>query len=424
MGILLKVLAYGAVGMILLFLNFVFIARIRAEFREDIPADPIIGPFRIIGRQADDKTGEVMAELLVARVDSLGDEITTTFHSLTKLLPKTGVGAARSRRSSINEPEEQPVTNQMRLNVLEPPADVRLSVAGVEVGGFIPWLQRYAVADRMLHVSVNYQKDKIIAAATTSSSRRSIWLELPSDESELKTPNADAIENAPLDVVTELAYALQKQKFEVIYPSLRPLDLHQFRNLLALLRKAAQLNQRTAAQQATESDYEAILAEIDKFLVHPEIAQWPSFLELAGQVAERAGRFGRATAFLTSAKNFAETKQEKALLDQRISEVLGAKQAHLAEGNEELLRTVRTLGLDKSIAVKRRPRVAVLGMPPPMPAAVSYPVIGQYSVPKNSAIATHTLRVLDVVKRLAPNADLAIVSLDLPAVDNGAFSSE
>jgi hypothetical protein len=456
MSVLVKFLAYGVVGMILAFLNVIFISRIVAEFRDDIPPDPIIGPFRIIGKKADDQAGVVMAQLLVARVDSLGTEIATTIKYLTEGLPKTSgprkAPAARNAQS-MDKPEEQRVTQQMHLGVIDAPSDVRLSVAGVEVGGILPWVQRYLVAGRMLNVSVQYQKDKVVVAATTTSSSRSIWMELkprgtlhgiveevsdPSAEEEDDTAEGASATAAPatakpapvvrnpvydLDVITDLAYALQKQKFETLYPQLRTLDRGQFRDFLDLLGRAAALNQRTAAQVATESDYQAVLTEIERFLARPDLGEWPSMLELAGQVAERAGRFKKGIGYYESAKEFATSGKTKSILDERITEARRAQLARTTEGDREIARIARAFALETGMPVMRKPVVAVVGLPPPPSSMLHYRIIGDHAPAVKTTISEHTWRAMSVVHDLAPEAQLAVVTMRLSDPFTGEFST-
>lgn len=173
----------------------------------------------------------------------------------------------------------------MQTKLLEP-ADIKVSVAGVEVGQVLPWLQRQLVNRRTV-VFTLYQKKQGVhvtgALTPMGLSEDSLALDVGIDGTE---------ELVPLDrVVERMAYAITRRRLAGD-PNNRVevLDDREFQSLVEILQETARLNVQVARSSTTGS---ATLASFQELLKRATVLadgvdKWHQLNNLTASIAESA----------------------------------------------------------------------------------------------------------------------------------------
>src|SRR5215470_7407964 len=223
MEVIIRVLGYVGVGVILLFLNITFVRTVVNALR---PSDFVIVPIKLIGMEdKDGAAGVAFAQLLHAKLRVIHADLSDAQDVLAhppKLpevakLPEVGQDGLIPIVPLIQSEKLQAPTTLLPL-----PA-VRLSVAGVEVGGLIPWIQGWLIQKHTLTFSIQFvDSDRAVIAgsvdALTGGQRGAIWLETRGSRD---------------TIISQLAYAvLHKQLAEARGSHVGSLERAEFEQLL------------------------------------------------------------------------------------------------------------------------------------------------------------------------------------------------
>ena len=134
----------------------------------------VIAPFRIAesGDAKDGSRGEALARMLRASLEKIEGDLAVSQQTLVdstasgaRADPAPSVPAAESI-TSIAPPLFVAQRAGLQTRLLEP-AQVKLAVAGVDVGVIIPWLQRTLTSRRTLELTY-YQKSKSVVVVSGS----------------------------------------------------------------------------------------------------------------------------------------------------------------------------------------------------------------------------------------------------------------
>jgi hypothetical protein len=214
---------------------------------------------------------------------------------------------------------------------LDPP-NLNVSVGGVEVGGFFPWLQRAIVKERTLRLSVYREGDKAVIAGDLApflrSDNNSLWIE--------------TAKGTPDEIASSIAYELIYRKLSKDSNSqLRALESSEFRSLLAILFELAELNQKAIMGRAVKDRYADLLFRIEKIALR--VPEWSELITLTAKVAESAENNERAIFYyqqsleLIKKKKSSATASEETQIAKKI-ETLAAKTSVPSNQNESTFR--------------------------------------------------------------------------------------
>jgi hypothetical protein len=141
-------------------------------YREFVGAGSIvIEPFTIVGEDGKEDTerGKALAQALQGRLQTLVSELRQAEDQLAQgsaasetlpgadVPPRAVPGGVTGAQIPASNPLISPRLNSLKTGLFES-IDFKLSVAGLEVGGMMPWLQRRVFSRRTLHFAVFMQK--------------------------------------------------------------------------------------------------------------------------------------------------------------------------------------------------------------------------------------------------------------------------
>jgi Thermolysin metallopeptidase, alpha-helical domain len=183
------------------------------------------------------------------------------------------------------------------------PAEMKISVGGVDVGGVIPWLQRHLVTRRTLQLTY-YETDH---SAIVSGSLDALGVSNGALRVEVKTeagkaPNLDYVAGA-------VAMEIERRRF-ALDPSNRVEVLNgaEFGTLIETLIETAHLNDQTALGRPAGPQFVALLNKIEPLA--SDVRDWDQLQLLVGSIAASADLPERALPHLKEARD-ALTEQAK-----------------------------------------------------------------------------------------------------------------
>ena len=263
----------------------------------------VIAPFRIAesGDAKDGSRGEALARMLRASLEKIEHDLAVSQQTLVdsaaagaSASPAPAAPAAESI-TSIAPPLFVAQRAGLQTRLLEP-AQVKLAVAGVDVGVIIPWLQRTLTSRRTLALTY-YQKSKSVVVV--SGSLHSMGLEDESLRLEVPIESGGA---ADLDLVAwTVATEIERRRL-ARDPTNRVdlLNTAEFGELVAVLNDTARLNLQAARGRAKPEQFAALLGRIDRLA--GEVPHWHQLQLLAASIAESARLPDRAVTFLRNAE--------------------------------------------------------------------------------------------------------------------------
>src|SRR5215510_897276 len=202
-----KIAFYGGVGIILIAAICWYVSSLYAALTGK--GEVVIAPFEVIRMNGElDKTrGVALAHMLQAQLREIERDIET---AQTQLMGQPPQGrAAPLEEGAIQLAGALPFTRipipavliqgvGLHTKLLDP-AEVKVSVAGVEVGGVFSWLQRQLVNQRTVIFTVYEKKQSVRVAGTLQA------LNLKNDALTLDVKAEEGEDSVPLDRVIESA---------------------------------------------------------------------------------------------------------------------------------------------------------------------------------------------------------------------------
>jgi Thermolysin metallopeptidase, alpha-helical domain len=296
----------------------------------------VIAPFEIVlpNGTVDRSIGVALAHGLQAKLGEIETGIALAQKQLVRKPPESRA-AVEPRVAQLPAlappvPNIQPVLVQgvgLRTKLLDP-ADIKVSVAGVEVGQVVPWLQRQLAVQRTVVFTV-YQKKQAVSVTGSLGAmglqNDALVLEVKADPSE---------QEVPLDrVVEQMAYEITRLRLAADPENhLEALDGGEFQTLVGVLRETARLNLKVENGRTAPVAFQELLQTASRLA--ESVDGWYQLDNLAASIAESAKDWDAALKFykrtrsaLPETTKFAELR---AAIDGKIAEVDGKRTVEAA----------------------------------------------------------------------------------------------
>ena len=284
-----KLAVYLTLGVGLLACNLWFLT---SAYRTVTGGDLVVAPLTVTGGSGDTEiAGKTLAGMIVSSFQKLEWDL------------RQSQAAFRQQSTAENEDARQkgegssavgpgvgiatgvlgvPKTAILNARLFEP-TNIDVKVAGVDVGGLLPRIQRWFVADRTLAFSVSWNgKDAIVAGnidALGVDKAKPIWL---------------VVHNATADSVAEaIALALVQRQWAKDSPEFGELRDDEFGQLVHSINDVVQINRRVVTYNAPAKDeFANVLPSIDPLA--DRVRGWHELTYFVASIAEGAARYDRA----------------------------------------------------------------------------------------------------------------------------------
>jgi hypothetical protein len=331
----LRVLFYMVIGFMLVVVIGWYV---RSVYKSFFSSELVIAPFQVIGqKEGNEQLSAALADMLQARLTQIQYDLKT---SQDQLLPAPVVAddpqSVDPRMLVIPRPIILSGENT-QFEILNPP-NINVSVGGVEVGGFFPWIQRLIVKEQMLRFSVYREGDKAVIAGDLSSflkgDNNAVWI-----ETERGTPD---------EIANSIAYELIYRKLsetQGLSKDIRALDSGEFRSLLTILFELAELNQRVFMGRVATDRYAELFVRLEKIAVR--VPQWYELIKLTAKVAERAENNERAIFYYEGSLKLLEKNElkdfasDKESIEKSIEALKGTDSAPPIQNEQSFLESAR-----------------------------------------------------------------------------------
>ena len=239
----------------------------------------VIDRFTVIREDgtADEATGNALAQMLQARLPSLARELRDAQTELA-----TNASAPQGTEGRLDKliGGTQMVESGINTSLLEP-IDMTLSVAGVDVGGILPWIQRSITSRRTLHFAVYLQTSGTQVSGSVGAlgiSDAGLRLLVPGESGK----------PASLGVIADqLAHEiLRRQLAEQESNRLEVLDSAEFVTLSDVMVRAARANRRANLSGVAQNDFKDLVKQITALA--DQAPNWPELGYYAARIAEYA----------------------------------------------------------------------------------------------------------------------------------------
>jgi Papain family cysteine protease len=239
----------------------------------------VIDPFTVVrdDGKGDDQLGQALAQMLQVRLQSLARELRDAQAALT-----TDVSASALTRkqvvATVGNVRLWTQAVSLQTGLLQP-VDMKLSVAGVDVGGVIPWLQRRLTSRRTLHFTMYLQGDEAQVFGSVSA------LRLSNEELRLSIKDAGGKTPPLATIVDRLAHEILRRylaqdtsnKFEL-------LNSDEFFGLAEILVSTAQANRRVILGRPEQSEFARLVPQITALA--DQVPNWAELGYLAARIAD------------------------------------------------------------------------------------------------------------------------------------------
>jgi len=285
----------------------------------------VIEPFTIVSQQGkeDDLRGKAFAQALQARLQSLVTELRTSEDELKAKPAPTRSQEEDSGGAVYRSPlgatgAKVPASERLdslKTGLLEP-MDLKLSVAGVEVSGMLPWLQRLLVTRRTAQFAVFTQNDgasqKSVAKVFGSVgafglNKQGLQLEIAAGQGESE-PSAAR-------VADQLAHEIVRRYLaQVTTAELDLLTADDFTQLSDILAAAAQAKRRATFVSDSHAAFVSIAPKI--FQLADQTPSWTELTYFAAWIADNAGDTTHALTYYKRAESQFQRNQSSEPADQ------------------------------------------------------------------------------------------------------------
>jgi hypothetical protein len=240
-------------------------------------AEVVIAPFEIVGAADNKGLGVGLAHMLQARLRDIESEIADTKPAgatSTPVVPQAGpVPSTAPMPQLFTQPAD------LRINLLDP-ADVKISVAGVDVGGALPWMQSFLAAPRSLQLTL-YQGR---SASQVFGTLQAFGLH----DQGLRITVQHEQDAVPMDkIIDAVAYEIaRRRRAEGDDRRMRVLDGDEFQTLVEVMHEAALLNRRVADGRGALPEFQELQSRVSPLV--EQVSDWAPLAYLAGTIAESA----------------------------------------------------------------------------------------------------------------------------------------
>jgi hypothetical protein len=293
MDTVLRIVVFFVAGGLLILVNAWFA---RTVYRTFFPSTFVIAPIQVIGQKEENPNlGGALANHLRSQLSLIARGLEIAQESLVgEAQPKdvvseelTGFAAGRLfATGSVSVP-----------TALLEPVNINVSVAGVEVGGLIPWLQRELTSSRALTFSVLMEGDRAIVSGDirplTNRVDGSLWIEVE--------PPA-----TPAKIAAQIAYAVIQSKLSADEKNkVGMLALDEFKTLVTTIVTVARLNGDARRGLGVKREgFDQLFGPIERLVT--KVPQWYELTLLAAEIADRTGRKDKALQLYRQVKQLAD----------------------------------------------------------------------------------------------------------------------
>ena len=268
----------------------------------------IIAPIQVVG-SAQDSTplGSVIAGLVQSRLAQLAQE----FKSVQGHREAAGDKRPREAATRVDTNALLLSWGSRSLNIptgLLDPINVKFAVAGVEVTGLFPWLQRNLTNPNAVSFSAYLDGDRAIISGDlqplTGRSGRSIRIESSAKADKIADRLAHAILHAHLGADPS--------------SKVSALDLEQFEVLLNTVREVGTLNRRAQRLGTVPPEaFARLLPAVESLLA--SAPQWLELTYFAAEIADRSGDDPKALEWFRRAGDFPDVGRLSPAIEARIA---------------------------------------------------------------------------------------------------------
>lgn len=287
MEIFAKMGFFIAAGLVLLACSVWFAS---AVFHAAIGGNLVIAPVKVIGGTGNNSAeGETLARLIVARLQTREWELQQSQSSLKEekqqvRLEKEEVAAVVVSHGVTAGILGTPKTAVLNAQLFEP-TNIDVKVAGVDVGGLLPSIQRWFAQDRTLSFAVAWEGKSAVVAGNIDAlglgRTKPLWMTID-----------DATEKSIADAV---ALALIHRRWAKDSPEFGELQDDEFAHLVNAIGEIARINRRVITYKvAAKSDFERIFVILGPLT--DRIAGWSELTYFTASIAEGAENYDRALA--------------------------------------------------------------------------------------------------------------------------------
>ena len=228
--------------------------------------------------KTDEEFGKGLAQGLQARLPLLERELDDAQSGLSAAPTASDPASVAAARQSIGLPKIIP-PGGLTTSLLQP-VDLKLSVAGVDVGGLIPWLQRKLTNYRTLYFTISVEDDRAeIYGSLTALGSSNSGLNLTILGENGKPPSLGKI-------VDLLAHDILRRYYLYKDPNhkLASLTDEEFEDLSNVLVGAELANRRTASGRHNPEDFSKLIPAISGLV--NTAPNWPELVYLAAWIAD------------------------------------------------------------------------------------------------------------------------------------------
>jgi hypothetical protein len=277
-----KIVLYVAFGVVWLLVGLWYVRSVYSTFF-DKGLPNVIAPFQFVGKDDKDEVrGHALAQMLVARLDSLQQEIDDAESAL-----RVPSGTAPQAQPALQAPALRPVDPAKPIHldtrVLEIPK-LQLSVSGVELSGVLNWIYRSVAEGRAIRIVVYVPGDgqkATLSANLETLGATNLWLP------DLEPGDRVWIEQVALEILRRHAARTSRLR------EAAGLDRTEFAKLIVALRTIALLNQKVqAGVQPSTAEYTQVVNDLDPLLARTP--KWRLLIEVAAKAAENSRDLAKA----------------------------------------------------------------------------------------------------------------------------------
>lgn len=293
----------------------------------------VIAPVTVIDNEGkgNDELGRALAQMLQARLQTLERELRNAQEGFTTNVRAPAL-AQTATTTLVGDVRLWTQVVSLQTGLLQP-TEMKLSVAGVEVGGMLPWFQRQLSSQRTLHFTIYRQASEAQISGSLAAlgvSDEGLRLSVPGQGE--KGPGLDAI-------VDVLAHAIMHRHLaRDTTNKLEVLDTAEFTTLAGILVSVDQANRKTTNGRPAQKEFEALIPAITSLA--DKVQGWPELGYLAARIAD-SGRDARtALIYYRRVRPDFETAKKPdivALITARIGELTKTVEFVPATGGPETL---------------------------------------------------------------------------------------
>jgi hypothetical protein len=355
-----KFAVYLMLGAALLACNIWYV---RAVYQSIKGGDLVVAPVKVVGGTGDAAiAGESLAGMIISSLGRLEWDLQQSQSTLRQDEPAAKEGPRKAGREDSTQPNAResaatkarasetppaaarsgvtagilgiPKTAFLNAQLFEP-TKIDVKVAGVDVGGLLPRIQRWFVSDRTLTFSVAWDGKKAVVEGNLDAlgvgKAKPIWI---------------SIENAtPHEVADAIALALIHRRWGKDSAEFGELEDGEFKTLVSAINETARVNRRVINRNVVaKADFERILGTVNPLA--DRVSGWGELTHFVASIAEGAENYERALALYRRLRNAPKSPLSAEILAAKISSLEGLTTTTTGDTKQAALEKMRKYSSD------------------------------------------------------------------------------